>query len=924
MGVMSRRVLPVCGNLCFFCPSLRARSRQPVKRYKKLLSDIFPRNQEPVPNDRKIGKLCEYAAKNPLRIPKITSNLEQRCFKGLRNEKFGCVKVILCVYTKLLSTCKEQMALFASSLLGIIQTLLEQTRLDEMLIIGCDALAEFVNSQMDSTHMFQLEGLIPKLCQLAEEDGDDDRALRLRSAGLKVLASMVWFMGEQSHISLEFDSIISVTLENYMDTKMTPVNGSKVDENGSPFPDIIENSSDFDPTMDTSKNPSYWSKVILHNIAGLAKEATTIRRVLEPVLKNFDAENHWSQENGIVFSVLMYLQLLMEETGEKSHVLYAILVKHLEHKNVAKQPHIQVNIVDVITQLAQNAKSLPSVATIGTITDLMKHLRRCLQNSAELSSSGGDNKYNTDLQLGLEKCISQLSNKVGELGPILDAMAVVLENISSNSIVARSAISTVHRTADIISSIPNISYHKKAFPDALFHQLLLTMVHPDHETRVGAHDIFSAVLLPSLLSSSSDQNKRTPEAVRSDLSLSASKKLRSQSFAFQDKGKDQVEFIDERLKENGNQASDMAVRNPIMRQSHRHSYSFEHFLRDGKMELNSLRLSSHQTSGHMALARSFQLAFSLRSISLDQEGRLQPSRRRSLFTLASYMLIFSARAGNFPELIPVVKASLTDKTIDPYLKLVEDAGLLAVCVESDIKYGSKEDEDAALKSLLAIKLDDLHLKETVISHFMTKFKKLSEDELSSIKKQLLEGFSPDDAYSLGVPLSRPCSPLAQMEFQSFDEMPLAAVTDEANGSQSGRKASLSISKLDVLSANELLDSALETARQVVSFSVSPAPIPYDQMKSQCEASVMGKQQKMSILHHFKHQQEASATSEEIENEILYLPSEKAESNNVQGHISGQIALCSQEHMQHSFRLLPSSPYDKFLKAAGSSDSGVFN
>ncbi|TYH55541.1 hypothetical protein ES332_D09G241900v1 [Gossypium tomentosum] len=963
MGVMSRRVLPVCGNLCFFCPSLRARSRQPVKRYKKLLSDIFPRNQEPVPNDRKIGKLCEYAAKNPLRIPKITSNLEQRCFKGLRNEKFGCVKVILCVYTKLLSTCKEQMALFASSLLGIIQTLLEQTRLDEMLIIGCDALAEFVNSQMDSTHMFQLEGLIPKLCQLAEEDGDDDRALRLRSAGLKVLASMVWFMGEQSHISLEFDSIISVTLENYMDTKMTPANGSKVDENGSPFPDIIENSSDFDPTMDTSKNPSYWSKVILHNIAGLAKEATTIRRVLEPVLKNFDAENHWSQENGIVFSVLMYLQLLMEETGEKSHVLLAILVKHLEHKNVAKQPHIQVNIVDVITQLAQNAKSLPSVATIGTITDLMKHLRRCLQNSAELSSSGGDNKYNTDLQLGLEKCISQLSNKVGEVGPILDAMAVVLENISSNSIVARSAISTVHRTADIISSIPNISYHKKAFPDALFHQLLLTMVHPDHETRVGAHDIFSAVLLPSLLSSSSDQNKRTPEAVRSDLSLSASKKLRSQSFAFQDKGKDQVEFIDERLKENGNQASDMAVRNPIMRQSHRHSYSFEHFLRDGKMELNSLRLSSHQvslllstiwvqansventpanfeamarsysiavlftrvkTSGHMALARSFQLAFSLQSISLDQEGRLQPSRRRSLFTLASYMLIFSARAGNFPELIPVVKASLTDKTIDPYLKLVEDAGLLAVCVESDIKYGSKEDEDAALKSLLAIKLDDLHLKETIISHFMTKFKKLSEDELSSIKKQLLEGFSPDDAYSLGVPLSRPCSPLAQMEFQSFDEMPLAAVTDEANGSQSGRKASLSISKLDVLSANELLDSALETARQVVSFSVSPAPIPYDQVKSQCEASVMGKQQKMSILHHFKHQQEASATSEEIENEILYLPSEKAESNNVQGHISGQIALCSQEHMQHSFRLPPSSPYDKFLKAAGSSDSGVFN
>jgi hypothetical protein len=44
MGVMSRRVVPACGNLCFFCPSMRARSRQPVKRYKKLLSDILKVN----------------------------------------------------------------------------------------------------------------------------------------------------------------------------------------------------------------------------------------------------------------------------------------------------------------------------------------------------------------------------------------------------------------------------------------------------------------------------------------------------------------------------------------------------------------------------------------------------------------------------------------------------------------------------------------------------------------------------------------------------------------------------------------------------------------------------------------------------------------------------------------------------------------
>lgn len=44
MGVISRQVFPVCESLCFFCPALRARSRHPVKRYKKLLAEIFPRS----------------------------------------------------------------------------------------------------------------------------------------------------------------------------------------------------------------------------------------------------------------------------------------------------------------------------------------------------------------------------------------------------------------------------------------------------------------------------------------------------------------------------------------------------------------------------------------------------------------------------------------------------------------------------------------------------------------------------------------------------------------------------------------------------------------------------------------------------------------------------------------------------------------
>lgn len=100
-------------------------------------------------------------------------------------------------------------------------------------------------------------------------------------------------------------------------------------------------------------------------------------------------------------------------TGDNSHILLSILIKHLDHKDVVKQPLIQINIVNVTTQLAKKAKQQASVAIIGAISDLIKHLRKCLQNSAELSSRiDGSDKLNTDLHLAIEKCISQLSIKV--------------------------------------------------------------------------------------------------------------------------------------------------------------------------------------------------------------------------------------------------------------------------------------------------------------------------------------------------------------------------------------------------------------------------------------------------------------------------------------------------------------------------------
>ncbi|MCD9646662.1 hypothetical protein HAX54_036688 [Datura stramonium] len=63
-----------------------------------------------------------------------------------------------------------------------------------------------------------------------------------------------------------------------------------------------------------------------------------------------------------------------------------------------------------------------------------------------------------------------------------------------------------------------------------------------------------------------------------------------------------------------------------------------------------------------------------------------------------------------------------------------------------------------------------------------------------------------------------------------------------------------------------LRQVLETARQVASYPASSTPMPYDQVKNQCEALVTGKQHKMSALQSFKMQQETQALLSYNEND----------------------------------------------------------
>ncbi|CAL9069534.1 unnamed protein product [Musa banksii] len=997
MGFISRKLLPACGNMCVCCPALNPSSRRPVKRYKKLLAEVFPKNLDGLPNERKIMKLCEYAARNPIRIPKIAKYLEQRCYKELRNEHINFVKIITEVYSKLLYICKEQMAYFAISLLDVIIELLDSKQQDGIKILGCQTLTRFICSQADNTYTWNIEGFVQKVCMLARQNGEEQKSL-LRASSLQCLSAMIWFMSEHPYIFAGLDEIIYAILENYRtderngdDDERHESHHNWVDEvvrgeargvvtimSGlSPCNVVIRQRPESkDSTLLTREErecPEVWSQICIEKLAELANESITTRRVLEPMFAYFDKGRHWASRHGFALVVLCDIAYL-GKNSENEQLILAAVVRHLDHKNVVHDPQIKSDIVQVATSFVRQLKSRAVVAEI-VVSDLCRHLRKSLQATVESVGLQISN-WNDSLQNSIEDCLLEIIKGVGDVHVVFDMMAITLEKLlsttmeklSAASVVARATIRSLLILAYIISLASSVK-HPQVFPDALLTQLLRTMMHPDVETRVGAHQIFSVLLGQNpdhprheseYLYETKKWQSRTTSVFESATALLEKLRKEKECLNLDKKGTDandgnKIRTVgDEEWKRNwvqkslpyfsklsssvidriatytGSLENNLSVIDLTEDQATQLLYAFwiqanradnkpsdfQAIAHSFSLTLLSLHLKNSNCS---IMVQFFHMLLSLRKISLEPNGLLPSSCQRSLFTLATGLLAFAGKIFHIPGLNDVLKPFMLSE-IDPYLRIGEDFQIY-VMPQSDMNnYGSESDQQAAnsgLSNLRNIVGDsDLLVLDMIVSGLST----LIDQEKDVLAKQLAGIFLFEDAPLFGLEpavdwISGQALVVSE-ESVPFDEE--CSRTSSVNGDTVSQSPVTEIpgffSRMpppafpSVISVGQLLESALHVAGQVAGTSVSTSPLPYGTMAGQCEALGMGTRKKLSSWLVGSHESMSDNPSPS-----LHMDEQKAVPK-VNSHGLEQASVPMEPWL--ALRLPPASPFDNFLKAAG--------
>jgi hypothetical protein len=280
---------------------------------------------------------------------------------------------------------------------------------------------------VDNTYARNIESLVRKVCVLSRQQGVEHSLLR--AASLQCLSAMIWFMKEHSYIFVDFDEIVQSVLENYRveesaagdEERHAPQHnwvdeivrregraglGGGNDVNCNSTAIRLRSARDSSAlTREERESPEVWAHICVQKLAELAKESTTMRRILDPMLSYFDKKKQWAPRQGLALLVLSDMSYLEKSSGNEQLILTSV-IRHLDHKNVLYDPQIKSDMIQTATLLARQLRSRGIAAELVVAGDLCRHLRKTLE--AMESASIEELNLNESLQNFLQDCLLEV------------------------------------------------------------------------------------------------------------------------------------------------------------------------------------------------------------------------------------------------------------------------------------------------------------------------------------------------------------------------------------------------------------------------------------------------------------------------------------------------------------------------------------
>ncbi|GFP87928.1 hypothetical protein PHJA_000936500, partial [Phtheirospermum japonicum] len=724
-----------------------------------------------------------------------------------------------------------------------------------------------------------------------------------------------------------------------------------------------------DPSLllrDEIEMPKIWAQICIQRMVDLAKESTTMRIVLDPMFVCFDMKRQWVPPHGLAHIVLSDMSSFVETPGHQQLILAGV-VRHLDHKNVAHDPQVKCHIIQTASCLARQVRPEGVISDMGFVSDLFRHLRKSFQATAEPIGEQELN-LNTALQTCIETCLLETVRGIVDVRPLFDMMAITLEKLSPVRVVARAAIASLIILAHVIS-LASVSFDsQQMFPEALFIQLLKVMLHPDVEIRVGGHQIFCVLLIPSFAHARNNDFSNHPRRWHSKSASTFSsitsllEKLRLEingTKVIKQGNEDEDELKHGRSHKS---SPNMHIISSIVDRTKTvcliYFFNEQNFLQCNEDQMAQLlyalwiQINLHdnlpvnieaiahsfclaliscrlKNSNDNLVVRFFQLPLSIRKMSLDtNNGSLSPAYQRSLLVLSSAMLMFAAKLYHIADTRELLSL-LPESDVDPYVGIGDDFQVY-VKSQSEVKdYGSASDNEEALSTLVELRDKAFESDKIVLSILAESLSTITKFEAEDIAKQLSEGFVPDEAFMFGPQSMLDMDNIQRAAHskgsQSFDgefsvnslvEDDAMSISSVADISRFIPKvpASASPSMSHIVSIGQLLESALEVAGQVAGTCVSTSPLPYSAMTNQCEA--FGADTRKKLSNWLTHD---DVNCSPKTNGFL-LPSvtgqsaiEKTAMITCGEPVIGSVP--STNNTWLALRLPPASPFDNFLRAA---------